>query len=644
MASTAPGSGVVDAHAITDALGGTWRGSYGSARCPSHDDRRPSLSVKDAGDDKVLVRCHAGCAQDAIIDALRERGLWPPNGDEPQRFDRARLVMPAASKPEAPEAAPQPEPSATPSTVRHISGIYDYQDEYGAVLFQAVRYEIVKDGTVDKTFRQRRPTGSGGWAWNLDGVRHVPYRLPALAAADPATTVFVVEGEKDADRLAALGQVATTNPMGALKWRPEYGEYLRGRPVVVLEDNDDTGRKHAADVAAQLAGVAASVLVLGFPELPEKGDVSDWLDAGGTVEGLHARVASSTPPPPRMVSLTSADLLLGDQPAIPWLIAAPPDEFGEIPGGLLAERETFILGADSGAGKTWLLADLIRTAAMGEPWFGHFRLARPLKIMLVDEESSLWLLRQRWAALLRGAGVDPAWFAREVFDRNIVIYQDQGFSFDDERAVYALHEAAQRFGPDMVLCDTLARVHRRPENDNSEIAALFEDKIKPFKRSLGCCLGFAHHLRKASKDAPNDPGAMLRGAGDLKAQLDQFWYLRGKTGNPRGVFEHDKCRAMPELPQFGVLRERLPDGGVRITHQGATAAAATAAEQNGEVLFRFIVERGQPMKDDVVEFGKSRGMSLRSVEMALRDLMNEERIDRGRVGKQAFFWATEGEE
>ena len=76
--------------------------------------------------------------------------------------------------------------------------------------------------------------------------------------------MIVVEGEKDADRLRALGFVATTNPQGAGKWRPEYAEILAGKRVVVLPDNDDAGRKHAGKVAASLRGKAASVKVLGL--------------------------------------------------------------------------------------------------------------------------------------------------------------------------------------------------------------------------------------------------------------------------------------------------------------------------------------------------------------------------------------------
>ena len=67
------------------------------------------------------------------------------------------------------------------------------------------------------------PTSSGGWAWNVKGVRRVLYRLPELLAR-PDETVYVVEGEKDADRLASLGLLATTNSGGAGKWQDQYAE------------------------------------------------------------------------------------------------------------------------------------------------------------------------------------------------------------------------------------------------------------------------------------------------------------------------------------------------------------------------------------------------------------------------------------
>ena len=62
---------------IVAALGGRLRGGYGMVRCPAHNDHSPSLSIREGADGKILVKCHAGCEQRAIITALRGRGLWP---------------------------------------------------------------------------------------------------------------------------------------------------------------------------------------------------------------------------------------------------------------------------------------------------------------------------------------------------------------------------------------------------------------------------------------------------------------------------------------------------------------------------------------------------------------------------------------
>ncbi|HEU5247019.1 MAG TPA: hypothetical protein VFU09_08015 [Candidatus Udaeobacter sp.] len=106
---------------------------------------------------------------------------------------------------------------------------YDYVDEAGKLLYQTCRYQ-------PKDFSQRRPDGKGGWINNLQGVRRVLYRLPDVVAAQ---TVCVAEGEKDCDNLAKLGFVATTNPMGASKWRDEYSETLRAKDVIVFGDVGD---------------------------------------------------------------------------------------------------------------------------------------------------------------------------------------------------------------------------------------------------------------------------------------------------------------------------------------------------------------------------------------------------------------------
>jgi hypothetical protein len=222
-------------------------GRQRDTQCPAHEDRRASLSVGLGERGRVLVHCQAGCSFDAILEAAQ--------------LARADL---------------RPTVNGTKPT---IAATYDYTDERGALQFQVCRLE-------PKDFRQRRPAGAGGWTWKLGDVRRVLYRLPALQGQP---CVFVVEGEKDADRLAALGLAATTNAGGAGKWRDDYARQLHAagaRTVIVLPDADEPGRKHAASVAATCRAVGMEARILELPDLPPKGDVSDWLDAGHSVEEL----------------------------------------------------------------------------------------------------------------------------------------------------------------------------------------------------------------------------------------------------------------------------------------------------------------------------------------------------------------------
>jgi hypothetical protein len=239
-------------------------GSGWAACCPAHQDKRPSLSITEAANGNVLVKCHAGCRTEDVL---------------------VKLDLPMAVLfPDHGEPVATPLRTAPTTTEREI--VYDYRDESARLGFQVVRQP-------GKNFRQRRPDGKGGWIWNLDGVGRVLYRLPELMATGTDRTVYVVEGEKDVETLRGLGEVATTNPGGAGKWRPEYTPALHGRHVVILPDNDDVGRKHGEDVARALTGAAASVKVVHLPGLAEKGDVSDWLAAGGTVADLQLLVRAA---------------------------------------------------------------------------------------------------------------------------------------------------------------------------------------------------------------------------------------------------------------------------------------------------------------------------------------------------------------
>jgi len=257
------------------------------ATCPAHGDTAASLSVRAGDDGRPLVTCHGGCD---TLDVVQAMGLGMKDlfTDEP-------------SSGGAPASPAKPRKPATPKKRAPLGDpteVYDYTDEEGALLYQALRYE-------PKTFRQRRPDGKGGWSWSMKGQRLVLYRLPeVLKAIELDQRVYVVEGEKDAETGMALGITATSNVAGSKAgvWKPEYSEVLRGADVVLIPDRDpDTrhddkrdrdvihraGQQHMARVARSLHGVAGSVKVL---ELPIK-DLTDWVEQmGGTRDALEALV------------------------------------------------------------------------------------------------------------------------------------------------------------------------------------------------------------------------------------------------------------------------------------------------------------------------------------------------------------------
>lgn len=193
------------------------------------------------------------------------------------------------------------EEAPKPAAKARVVARYDYTDEHGEVLFQVERLE-------PKSFRQRRPAPNGKWIYKgVSEVRKVPYRLPELLQRVDEM-VFIPEGEKDVNNLYSVGLVATCNAGGAGKWTDELTPFMTDRDVVILPDNDAAGVSHRDVLVKKLLPVAKSVRVLELSGLSEKGDVSDWLAAGGAADKLVELALAIEPV--RMdapVHLTTAD-------------------------------------------------------------------------------------------------------------------------------------------------------------------------------------------------------------------------------------------------------------------------------------------------------------------------------------------------
>jgi DNA polymerase len=244
---------------------------------------------------------------------------------------------------------------------------YVYRDASSEPYLRVVR-------TSAKQFPQYHWEGDR-WVKGKPAGPKIPYRLPELLDAPVTEPVFVCEGEKDSDNVAELGLIATTNPEGAGKWSDDLNKWFSGKHVVyVLEDNDHIGRNHASKVATALAGIIPEVRVVGFPELPVNGDVSDWIEQGGAKTQLLERArAAPIYRPSGFILVCAADVV---PRAMEWLWE----------GHLLRGSQELLTGLP-GQGKSQVHTNWVGGLTTGRAWpDGRGGAPRGNVIMLTAED------------------------------------------------------------------------------------------------------------------------------------------------------------------------------------------------------------------------------------------------------------------
>jgi hypothetical protein len=409
------------------------------ARCPTHEDRNPSLKLTVTDTGKVLVHCHAGCDQTAVLAALgldkpgRPNAEWTPHGD--------------------------------------ATAIYDYRDEAGKILFQVLR-------TADKQFPQRRPdmTAKSGWKWSLGSTRRVLFRLPELiSAVDAGQTVYVCEGEKDALALAAQGKTATCNPGGAGKWRPEYAEFLRGATVIVCADKDQPGQSHARTVAASLQSVDAQVWVVEALD-PHK-DVAAHLSAGQALDALTVTHRPDQPAKPDLA------------PDIYEFLNSTDAEYDWLVDGLLERGERLLLTGIEGFGKSTLTRQLAVTLAAGIHPFSFTYTGQPCRVLFIDCENPKRLNRRKLRPMVDQAKADghpvPVGGLR-------IIHRTEGVDLTEDDDAAWLLERVTAHAPDILFIGSLYRLHA--QNMNDELAARkMTVALDAARASAGCAVVVEAH-------------------------------------------------------------------------------------------------------------------------------------------------------
>jgi putative DNA primase/helicase len=333
---------------------------------------------------------------------------------------------------------------------KRITATYDYVDEQGRLLYQAVRYQ-------PKSFSQRRPDGQGGWIYNLDGVRRVLYRLPeVLEAIANDRLVCIAEGEADVEALWQHGYPATTNPMGAKKWRDDYSQMLKdATDVVIFGDHDAEGRAHVRQVTQSLRKVIGlTPRIAELDGLPEHGDLRDWLTMHGQ-EDLDHLIAEAKPAPDAAEAHGRHEERPAARPLIVHAHEVQAQAIEWIWEPYIPRSMLVMLDGDPGLGKSMMLLQAATNLSKGLPFLDQF--GKPTRSPDVDGPQTTLILSAEdslshvMIPRLKRAGAD---LTRIKFLQGWLGPEDEEHAFDLQH-LEVLIQAIEEVKPVLVILDPL---------------------------------------------------------------------------------------------------------------------------------------------------------------------------------------------
>jgi archaellum biogenesis ATPase FlaH len=316
----------------------------------------------------------------------------------------------------------------------------------------------------------------GGWKWSIKGLQKVLYRLPELIAS--TDMVYISGGEKDVESLVKLGLTATTNACGEGNWKQEFNEYLKGRDVVILEDNDPKGQKHGRVISESLFRIANEIRIIRFEELSQGGDVTDYIQ-NNTYDDLVERVKAAPffkgsyseyfPGSGLIDKLETWNQIRELDIKVEWVVDH-----------LIPKGAIIILFGKGGIGKTWLVMDIARCIGSGIDYLGYA--TQETLVIFVDFENPLTVLNTRTQRMGEAEGVHFWRVGNEV--------KPPKLDSDDWEKYKELPDGT------VIIFDTLRASHSKDENSSEHMAMIME-RIKEL-RDCGFTVILLHHTPKNS--------------------------------------------------------------------------------------------------------------------------------------------------
>lgn len=488
------------------------------ACCPAHDDSNPSFSIHESTDGKILVKCFVGCTTEAICSSL--------NLQLSDLFDRSD--------------------NGFQQTMRTV---YSYTDEQGDELYRKIRIEPGPNGKAKSFYCEHDEDGKV--IKNLKACRLVLYNLPAiLRAISEQRSIFLVEGEKNADDLLKRRLTATTSPE-SLKWTDSYTETLKNADVVILYDMDKTGLERRDLLCQKLHGKVKRLRVIELPGLQYQEshgkDISDWLACGNTISDLQKILSKTADYKPvsnkHGIRVVTMEEFLSMQLPKREMILSP----------FLQSQGLCLLYAKRGVGKTHVALGIAYAVATGGR-FLKWEAEKPRKVLYVDGEMPAAAMQER---LRRIAVSEDSKLPASDYLRLITPDLQEGpipdLSTFEGRAV--LKDLSG--DSELIVIDNLSCLFRSGVENEAESWQPVQDWALEMRRN-GKTIIFVHHAAK---------GGQQRGTSKKEDILDAVIVLKHPQGYraDQGAcfevsFEKTRHFAGNDAAPFKVQLVEQPDG------------------------------------------------------------------------------------